>query len=147
MRKRIGLHAIAIIILALCLSLTGAVCENEGKNNINSALLLTFLQPQPIYIGGIFATYNGSPMNRIGRLNKSGTRDASFSPVSGPNGSVWCIINQADGKIIIAGEFTSYNGTACGRIARINTDGSLDTTFNSGGSGADSSEIIDPCVG
>jgi len=38
---------------------------------------------------------------------------------------------QADGKVLIGGEFTSYNGTTANHIARLNTDGSLDTTFNS----------------
>src|SRR5690606_28191869 len=44
---------------------------------------------------------------------------------------------QSDGKIIVGGRFTSYNGTARGRVARLNTDGSLDTTFAAVGVGAD----------
>jgi hypothetical protein len=34
-----------------------------------------------------------------------------------------------DGKVIIGGEFTRYNGHDVNRIARLNEDGSLDTTF------------------
>ncbi len=37
---------------------------------------------------------------------------------------------QNDGKIIIAGFFTSYNGIVSNRLARLNADGSLDSTFN-----------------
>ncbi|WP_238542254.1 delta-60 repeat domain-containing protein, partial [Cecembia lonarensis] len=39
---------------------------------------------------------------------------------------------QADGKIIIGGGFSQYNGVAINRIARLNPDGSLDTDFNPG---------------
>ena len=37
---------------------------------------------------------------------------------------------QVDGKILIGGAFTNFNGTARNYLARINADGSLDTGFN-----------------
>ena len=40
-----------------------------------------------------------------------GTVDTSFNPGTGFNGSVYAITNQSDGKIIVGGQFTSYNGT------------------------------------
>ncbi|MEI6711237.1 MAG: delta-60 repeat domain-containing protein [bacterium] len=43
---------------------------------------------------------------------------------------------QSDGQIIITGLFTTYNGTSRNRIARLNSNGSLDTSFNPG-TGAD----------
>ncbi|MBL0025166.1 MAG: delta-60 repeat domain-containing protein, partial [Saprospiraceae bacterium] len=39
---------------------------------------------------------------------------------------------QVDGKIIIGGLFTEYNGTIRNHIARLNANGSLDETFNTG---------------
>jgi uncharacterized delta-60 repeat protein len=38
---------------------------------------------------------------------------------------------QPDGKIIAAGKFTSFNGKAVNKIARLNSNGSLDTIFKS----------------
>lgn len=46
------------------------------------------------------------------------------------DGTVRRAIEQPDGKIIIAGEFTQIGTTIRGRIARLNSDGTLDTTFN-----------------
>lgn len=43
------------------------------------------------------------------------------------NGAINAFAVQADGKFIIAGDFTSVLGSMRNRIARINTDGSLDT--------------------
>jgi uncharacterized delta-60 repeat protein len=39
---------------------------------------------------------------------------------------------QPDGKILIGGDFTSFNGTARSRVARLNSDGALDPTFDPG---------------
>ncbi|MBK7270185.1 MAG: delta-60 repeat domain-containing protein, partial [Flavobacteriales bacterium] len=41
-------------------------------------------------------------------------------------------VHQPDGKILIGGWFTSYNGVSCKRLARLNADGSLDLSFNTG---------------
>jgi hypothetical protein len=45
---------------------------------------------------------------------------------------VYAVALQPDGKIIIGGIFTFYNGTARNRLARLNANGSLDTSFNPG---------------
>src|SRR5204862_31067 len=39
---------------------------------------------------------------------------------------------QADGRILIGGNFTNYNGTTRIRIARLETNGSLDAVFDPG---------------
>jgi uncharacterized delta-60 repeat protein len=86
-----------------------------------------------IIIGGKFTTYNGTSINRIARLNTDGTLDGTFTVGTGASGGdIRAMAMQSDGKIIITGEFTSYNGTARNRIARVNTDGTLDATFNPG---------------
>lgn len=91
------------------------------------------LQPDgKILIGGNFTSYNGVPRNRIARLNSDGSLDVSFNPGTGANSDILSLVLQTDGKIIIGGGFTDFNGTAINRIARINADGSLDATFNPG---------------
>ena len=101
-----------------------------------SSVLATPLQPDgKIMIGGTFNLYNGTTRNRIARLNADGTLDATFDPGAGPSGSgvkVWDIAIQPDGKYIVVGEFTSYDGTPVNNVARVNTDGSLDTAFDPG---------------
>ena len=88
-----------------------------------------------IIIGGGFTTYNGIAINRIARLNTDGTLDATFNAGTGAYGGASPVSTtsiQSDGKIIIGGWFTSYNGIARNYIARLNTDGTLDTSFNPG---------------
>lgn len=99
------------------------------------------LQPDgKIVIGGTFTGFAGTGRNRMARLNSDGTLDGTFLAAgSGANGDVSTVAIQADGKILIGGNFTSVNGTARNRIARLNADGTLDTAFLAAGSGADSS--------
>ena len=95
-----------------------------------------------IVIGGAFTSYNGTPVNRIARLNADGTLDATFNPSgTGANSEIRSVAVQSDGKILIGGLFTGYNGSNVGRITRLNADGTLDATFNPSGAGATSNDI------
>jgi|SRR5690554_1195339 len=61
-----------------------------------------------------------------------GTLDTTFTIGTGFDGPVEAITLQADGKILVGGNFTLYDGQPQGKIVRLNTDGSIDTSFNSG---------------
>jgi uncharacterized delta-60 repeat protein len=83
-----------------------------------------------ILYGGQFTQYNSITTNRIVRLETDGTVDATFNIGTGfSGGDVFDIDIQADGKIICVGGFTSYNGTLCNKIVRLNTNGSIDGSF------------------
>jgi uncharacterized delta-60 repeat protein len=93
-----------------------------------------------ILLGGQFGTFqpNGAATTtnrlRIARLHPDGSLDTGFDPKA--NGPVECIATQADGKILLAGSFTTLqpNGAAAATsrqyVARLNADGSLDPLFD-----------------
>ncbi len=85
-----------------------------------------------IIVGGQFSSYNGTGRNNIARLNGDGTLDTGFDPGTGTDGAIKTCSFQSDGKIIIGGEFTTYNGEGRNNIARLNADGTLDVGFNPG---------------
>lgn len=105
---------------------------NPGVGANGSARAIALQSDGRIIIGGAFTQYNGTGRNRVARVNTNGSLDTSFSPTTGANNQVYALAIQSDGKILIGGNFTSYNGTSRARIARINTNGSHDTTFNPG---------------
>jgi len=109
---------------------------DPGTGTNGTILSSTMQADGKIIIGGTFTTYNGIGRNRIARLNADGSLDSSFDPGTGASGDVMTISVQVDGKVIIGGWFTGYNGTVSGRLARLNTDGSVDAGFNPG-TGAD----------
>lgn len=83
-----------------------------------------------ILIAGNFTSHNGVPFTGIGRLNANGEVDLSFNPGTGANGTVISVAVQSDGKYIIAGMFSQYNGVDKPLVARINADGTLDNSFS-----------------
>jgi uncharacterized delta-60 repeat protein len=105
--------------------------EFDTYSGFNTTVNTIAIQPDgKIICGGGFTTFNTTTfMNRIVRLNSDGTRDFSFFTNSGFNNSVNSIAIQPDGKIICGGTFTAFDGTTANRIVRLNSDGTLDTTF------------------
>ncbi len=85
-----------------------------------------------ILVGGHFLSYDGTSRQFIARLNSNGTLDNAFDVGTGASSNVNAIALQSDGKVIIGGDFASFNGTPCGHVARLNTDGSLDSGFAAG---------------
>jgi uncharacterized delta-60 repeat protein/uncharacterized repeat protein (TIGR01451 family) len=101
----------------------------------NGAVLAIVVQPDgKILIGGTFTTVRGVIQNRIARLNADGSLDTTFNTGAnvGTDDLVTAIALQPDGKIIVGGDFTTARGVTQNGIARLNADGSLDTTFNTG---------------
>jgi uncharacterized delta-60 repeat protein len=82
-----------------------------------------------LVIVGNFTAVTGTSRNNIARLNADGRLDASFNPGTGANDIINAVVVQPDGKILIGGDFTTFNGTAREYVARLNSDGSLDTSF------------------
>ena len=88
-----------------------------------------------ILVGGAFYQFANENTNYIIRLNSDGTRDTSFHIGNGFNGYVNSIDLQSDGKVIVGGDFYDtgyYDNNMCNGIVRLNTDGSLDSTFGFG---------------
>ena len=74
---------------------------------------------------GDFTSFNGSPRSGIARLMTNGSveSNATFNPGIGASAGVNSLCLQADGRILIAGDFTTYSGAATSRIALLNSDG------------------------
>jgi uncharacterized delta-60 repeat protein len=104
------------------------------------AVVATAVQPDnKILIGGYFTNVLGVTRINMARLNTDGTLDTAFNPDA--DNTVYAIAVQADGKILVGGLFNHLSpngGTAVGRnyIARLNSDGTLDTNFNPNASGS-----------
>lgn len=91
-----------------------------------------------ILVAGRFTTVDGHATNDIARLNSDGTLDTSFSaPIfsgsnfAGGDAAAWIntFVTQSDDKILVGGNFVRVDGGVREGIARLNTDGTLDTTF------------------
>jgi uncharacterized delta-60 repeat protein len=132
-----------IIRLNIDGSIDSTFLSNIGTGSSAIVNSIKLQSDNKIIVFGNFTTWNGTTVNGIVRLNTNGTRDTAFTTNvgTGPSGGTFnfritCAI-QSDDKIILAGDFGSWNGTTVGRIVRLNADGTRDTAFSTNvGTGA-----------
>ena len=101
------------------------------------------LQPDGKIIAVGFAGTSPSFTPRVYRFNSNGSMDAGFVAVNSGAGTVEAVDLLADGKILVAGNYTMLNAVNQGRVSRLNSDGTVDTTFNPGGEGAAGGAVND----
>lgn len=102
-----------------------------GGSITQSRVEVIVQQPnEQLLVGGWFRQFNGTLIDRLARINLDGSLDNSFNIGTGFNGYVKGIALQSNNKIIVGGGYTSIDGVNRHRIARLNSDGSLDSTFN-----------------
>jgi len=105
----------------------------------NGAIVDIALQPDDkIIAGGAFTSYNGNTVGRIVRLLPDGQIDPSFNTGSGFSGlmaQVNGVRVQPDGKVLVGGTFTQFNGSSAIRLIRLNSDGTRDTDFTASNTG------------
>jgi len=118
-----------IIKLTSTGSIDNSFNVGTGTNNLVNSVLVQ--NDGKVIIVGFFTSYSSTTTNRIVKLNTNGTIDNTFNIGTGFNNDVFQAVQQTDGKIICVGAFTSYSGISVSRICRLNTDGSLDTSFTS----------------
>ena len=82
-----------------------------------------------VLLGGSFSTINGTNRSGIARLNSNGGLDLGFNPGNGANATVWTIAVQADGRVLLGGDFTIVNANSRNGIARLTSTGAIDDTF------------------
>jgi uncharacterized delta-60 repeat protein/uncharacterized repeat protein (TIGR02059 family) len=85
-----------------------------------------------ILVGGSFNTFDGNTRSRLVRLNSDGTEDTDFytSLGSGFDDQLNSISIQSDGKILVGGSFTDFDGNTRNYLIRLNSDGTEDLSFS-----------------
>ncbi len=105
--------------------------DDFNPNADASVMTIALQKDDMILVGGEFLNIDGSEHYRIARLDPSGQADSSFNVRVFPGYSVKTLALQADGMIIVGGEFTHINSLPQDNIACLNPNGQLDMTFGS----------------
>jgi uncharacterized delta-60 repeat protein len=112
-----------------CLLAADPVSPRNANGSITKAI------PQPdgkVIVVGNFSYIGNVEKAGIARLNADGTLDPTFDAGTGADEAIDLVALQSDGKVLMAGSFTTVAGKARARVARLNSDGTLDLSFDPG---------------
>jgi uncharacterized delta-60 repeat protein len=112
-----------------------AIGSGIGTTSTSHAVLALHRQPDGrLLVGGGFPSFDGqSRYGYLVRLWPDGRVDPSFGTGGrGPDRQVNDIVAQADGRLILLGNYSTYAGAEADGIVRVSADGVRDATFDSG---------------
>jgi uncharacterized delta-60 repeat protein len=128
-------------------SIGGVGRSGIGRLQTNGALDATFtvgtgangavhslaLQPNgKVVLGGAFSVFNSQAYRSLVRLETNGVVDFTLQIGAGANGPIYAVALDGAGRLLVAGDFTTFGDFSRIRIARLLADGSVDTTFDPG---------------
>lgn len=104
---------------------------NVGDGLDGPATAIVPLRDGGAYIGGAFQTYDGQQFGNLIRIGRDGALDTDYQP-AGFNDDISAMTLLPDGSLVVAGFFTLFGSQpVAGGLARLNPDGTLDSTFES----------------
>ena len=127
-----------LIYLILSTSLNAQNIVSNFAPRFERSSYLTYLAKQSngkVIISGAVNYVDGHYVSNIARLNEDGTLDQSFNAGTGAAGKysrIEVVEVLDDGKILVGGTFTHFNDEPFNNLVRLNSDGSIDYSFDIG---------------
>jgi uncharacterized delta-60 repeat protein len=106
-----------------------------GPGAYDVAVVLIRPGDNKLFAGGYFSTYGGVARNNIAWLNADGSLDSTFNGLSGVTDyapQVHALATQPDGKVLVGGFFSSFDGMPRQNLVRLNPDSTVDSSFGPG---------------
>lgn len=100
----------------------------EANSQISTFKLL---ENGKILIAKLKGVHTTAPQSTVHRLNSNGSVDASFDAGLGTNGKLNALLLLPNGKIMVGGKFSTFNGQQRANLVKLNGDGNLDPTIYS----------------
>jgi uncharacterized delta-60 repeat protein len=128
------------------LEINFAVVETNFNASVNTTVRTMLLQPDgKILVGGDYSHSSSQfPLN-LERFNADGTADITFNlGVERADGRVSAFALQPDGKMVVAGAFSRLGGKYRNNLGRLNSDATVDASFNPGTDGSVSALVLQP---
>ncbi len=108
-----------------------SISAGPAARNVNAVLVRP--GDGKIFAGGYFSTYGGVPRHNLAWVNGDGSVDSTFAGLSGVADTypqIYAIAEQPDGKILVGGYFSSVAGAPRSNLVRLNSDSTIDPTFD-----------------
>lgn len=108
--------------------------SNGLNTNANPDQIFLTSDKYVYVIGKSISSYGGTSINHIIRLDQSGSLDPNFNNGGGFDDArnLICDMDSQNRLVCTGRYFSTYSGSSVQELIRINTDGTLDETFNTG---------------
>jgi uncharacterized delta-60 repeat protein len=120
-----------------------AILNSDGvasglfEPNPNGTIYALAIRPNnEVLVAGTFTTIAGVARLGVAQLNLNGSIDSTFNSNATATGGPAALLLQPDGKVLVGGTNVGFGGVAHGTLERLNSDGSLDSSFNPSGLGS-----------
>ncbi|RZK62054.1 MAG: hypothetical protein EOO59_03570, partial [Hymenobacter sp.] len=116
-----------------------------GPSSVTSYNGIDYALPLPngqVLVGGFFDHFNGVAAPNLVRLNANGSVDTSFNASLGTYDEIETMVGLANGKYLIGGNVQNSTPGAFHSLARLNSDGSFDATFNANLANSDDANYL-----
>ena len=112
----------------------GSVDHTFGTGADNPVNTIALRSDDGIIAGGDFTIFDGTSVNYLVRANPGGAVNNTFvtNMGSGPNGLMDHVLILNNDKILITGNFNSFNGNPANGAARLAANGTFDANFDIG---------------
>lgn len=122
-----GINCPKIAKLSASGVLDSTFCAKSSSINLDGYVLTLEIDSRgKIWLGGSFT-------KKLTVLDQSGNHYAPTFLSAGFDATVYVIKEYVDGKMLIGGDFTTYNGLSSPGLIKINKDGAVDQTFQGNG--------------
>lgn len=126
---KLGIVAILLVPALSVLAQPGTV-DLQYHTTLNQAITRMAAAPDgKTIVVGNFTEIGGLARPGVARLNTDGTVDTNFNTPGIMSGTIKAVAVAEDGTVVLGGEFDAVGGWAGTNVARLNADGSVDTTF------------------
>ncbi len=109
---------------------------NDAEGERDETLQVTLLRPRSEAGAGVAPfLVPGTLTNVVVTIRDNeapGRLDDAFHPGLGADATVRTLGLQSDGKVLVGGDFTKFDGLVLPRLARLHADGFVDNSFNPG---------------
>jgi uncharacterized delta-60 repeat protein len=122
-----GVPRARIAVLLPDLTLDTSFDPGTGANSSVTRAIPT--RDGKIVIHGYFTSVAGVERNSLALLNPDGTLDPTFAPELASSTWISSLDAQSDGRVLLAGSFTSIGTVPVQYLARLNRDGTIDRSF------------------
>lgn len=109
---------------------------NGANDEVTAILPLSGTIGSPLIVGGLFTRFGGQEHDYLVKLNADGSVDSTYNPALSVGDTVFSLAQQIDGstglpngQVLVTGAFNRINKGLPAKLARLNSDGTTDTSF------------------